>query len=369
MNIHSTTQPTKDYCNVLAHAQGFDPGGHAGHFDDAILLETPLPWKNSLYTQAGALPQAMLDLRDLWLARYHAGQPYNHRPLLVAPDPAYSVPGRRRVIYFDRMPVPDQAPDQTPDGTPIAQPFAAFRRTEYLVPDAAAGPLLWALFEDRSQLDTYARYQVPLPATTRDLLVCTHGTIDVACAKFGFPLYQHLRDHHAHAGLRVWRVSHFGGHIFAPTLMDFPTGHYWAYVGEEQAAQIVARQVDPQRLHAHYRGWAGVDAGFAQAAERALWERVGWAWFDYARSTTVLAQDTEHSDPHWMELALDYTAPTGEWRRYCARVEIIDWIETQGSTGASKTYRYAQYAVSALTAVTQEHATAFEPVTPVVYSA
>lgn len=88
------------------------------------------------------------------------------------------------------------------------------------------GTLAWALYEAREQLPTFERYRVPDADKVRDILVGTHGTIDVACAKFGYPLYRHLRDTYADEGLRVWRVSHFGGHVFAPTLMDMPTGHY-----------------------------------------------------------------------------------------------------------------------------------------------
>ena len=41
------TQPIvdKEYCNVRAIQPVLDPAGHAGHFDDAIVLETPLPRK------------------------------------------------------------------------------------------------------------------------------------------------------------------------------------------------------------------------------------------------------------------------------------------------------------------------------------
>lgn len=329
----------KDYCNTLALAQGFDPGGHAGSFADAVLIETPLPWKRSMYESAGALPQEMIDLLALWLERYRAGQPYNHRPLLLAPDPEYAFPGHRRVIYFAR---PGDA-------------MAAFERREYLVPDAAVGPLVWALFEDRERLGQFAQHRIPIAATTRDLLVCTHGSVDVACAKFGFPLYQHLRDTYAGGtsetdpARRVWRVSHFGGHIFAPTLMDFPTGHYWAYVGQEQAARIVARDADPAPLCGHLRGWAGVPGGFAQVADREVWQRVGWTWFDYTRSAAILAQDVEHEEPHWAEVAVDYTTLAGDRGRYLARVEVERWIETHPSSGDSKTYTYPQYKVTTVT--------------------
>lgn len=330
MDTHN--QATKDYCNVLAMQKGLDPAGSAGNFEDAILLETPLPWKRSMYEKAGPLPQELIDLLALWLERYRAGAPYSHRPLMIAPDADYSFPGHRRVIYYARK----------------TGPFAAYERREYLVPDEFAGPLIWALFEDRQNLGRFHRYAVPVEPTTRDLLVCTHGTVDVACAKFGFPLYQHLRSAFADDALRVWRVSHFGGHVFAPTLMEMPTGHYWAYMEAEQAEAIVNRSCPPQQLRGHYRGWAGVAHGFAQAAERELWLREGWAWFDFEKSATVLAQDEENETPEWMELAFDSISSRGEIGRDILRVEITHRIETIPSTGYDDGYAYPQYAVTTL---------------------
>lgn len=321
----------KSYCNVAAQALGLDPGGYGGHFHDAVLIETVLPWKRELYEEAGALPQEAIDLMALWLQRYHETGVYGHRPLLIAPDPVYSQPGYRRVIYYER-----------PTG-----PFAHYVRQEYLVPEEDTGLLLWALFEAKTTLGQFAKYRVNVNHDQRDILVCTHGTIDVACAKFGYPLYRHLRDTYADAHLRVWRVSHFGGHVFAPTLMDMPTGHYWAYIGEEQAAQIVARQDDVARLRGHYRGWAGLPAGFAQAAERALWQRLGWAWFDSAKQGEVIAQDDNTEKPTWAEVRITCCGPNAPERSHTLRVEVAQWIETFGATGRQETHPYAQYAVTA----------------------
>src|SRR5690606_5380438 len=107
--------------------------------------------------------------------------------------------GMRRVLFYTR-----------PPGL-----MARFDKVEYLVPQAEMGALAWAWYEDRPALPRFEQYRVPEADHIRDVLVCTHGTIDAACAKFGFPLYRHLRDHYSSADLRVWRVSHFGGHVFA----------------------------------------------------------------------------------------------------------------------------------------------------------
>lgn len=322
----------KRYCNIQAKECGLDPAGSAGHFDAAVLVETSLPWKRNLYEKAGALPQESVDLLALWRQRYEETGVYGHRPLIIAPDKEYSRPGQRRVLYYHRDP----------------GPIARYQKIEYLAPEAEAGPLVWALFENRNALPTFEQYRVSEADDVRDILVCTHGTIDVACARFGYPLYQHLRNEYAGELLRVWRVSHFGGHVFAPTLMEMPSGHYWAYVGEEQADQIITGDGDVADLRGHYRGWAGIPHGFAQAAERELWQREGWAWFDYAKACTEVARDPDEENPRWAELCIDFTRPDGVRGSYEVRVEVEGTVETRPSSDDEKTYHYPQYTVTRL---------------------
>ncbi len=322
----------KSYCNVAAMALGLDPAGHAGSFDDAILLETPLPWKREIYQTAGLLPQQMIDLLALWLERYRAGQPYNHRPLMIAPDRDYARDGYRRLIFYRRA----------------TDAFARYEKQEYVVPDDQVGALAWALYEAREQLPAFERYRIPEADAVRDILVCTHGTIDVACAKFGYPLYRELRDSYATDELRVWRVSHFGGHVFAPTLMDLPTGHYWAYVEGEQAEQIIRRNGDVRALRGHYRGWSGMGRSFAQVAERELWQREGWAWFDYAKCGEVLEQDPDEEHPQWANVRIVCRHSGGMEMAYRAHVAVAQTIETVPSTGRAETTSYPQYVVTSL---------------------
>jgi len=130
-----------------------------------------------------------------------------------------------------------------------------------------------------------------------------------------------MHDNLSSAGLRVWRVTHFGGHVFAPTFIDMPTGHYWAYVEREQAKQITERQGDVRPLFGHYRGWAGLGDGFLQALERQLWQQHGWDWFDYAKAGEIVNEDAS-DDPQWAEVRLRYmTKPDGLERVVESRME------------------------------------------------
>jgi hypothetical protein len=307
------------YCNVAARALDLAPAGHADSFDDVLLLETPLPWKHEIYQQAGALPQELIELLALWRKQFEAGRQ-----------------GFRRVICFKRP----------------AAAFAHFTRHEFLAPEEVTGALIRALYVAPDQLPTFASYRVPDRADdgqpVRDLLVCTHGAIDVACAKFGYPLYRFLRDAFAGEALRIWRVSHFGGHVFAPTLLDLPAGHYWAYVGEAQAAQIVRRDGAVAALCGHYRGWAGLPSGFAQAAEGAMWQHAGWPWFDYDREEIAPAAGAPVPAAHQTSVRIAYRTPSGAAGICTASVEVTHTVNTRHSTAGAAHYDYPQYRVTAL---------------------
>ena len=320
------TTTGKAYCNCLALESGLRPSGHAGDFQDAFILEAPLPWKLDMMQKAGALPQTVIDLLALWLQEYRAGKGYPHRPLVIAPDPEYSREGFRRVMFYTR-----------PAGL-----FAEYEKTEYSVPEADAGALVWAWYQDRDALGRFEPYRMTEADAVRDILICTHGTVDAACAKFGYPLYKYMRDHCAHDGLRVWRVSHFGGHVFAPTLMDMPHGGYWAYIDRAQADQIAQHSGAVRLLEGHYRGWAGVEDGFMQAAEGALWQTHGWDWLNWQKSGQIMAID-DAEQPSWADVQIRYATPQGETGAYSVRVEVRQYIETIVTTGDERRHNYPQF--------------------------
>jgi hypothetical protein len=254
---------------------------------------------------------------------------------MIAPDPQYSRPGFRRVMFYTR-----------PKGA-----FARYDKVEYLVPDDRFGALIWAHYEAPDDLPRFEQYRESRADAVRDILVCTHGTVDAACARFGVPLYNYLRKQHADESLRVWRVSHFGGHVYAPTIMDMPLGHYWAYVEAPQAEQIVAQRGPVETLRGHYRGWSGLEYGLMQAAEREMWQREGWDWFEYHKVGTVLAQDpspdgAEH-EPQWAEVRVEFSG-TNIAGAYEARVEVCEPITTEYATGKPDTHAYRQYVVTRL---------------------
>ncbi|HEX8473503.1 MAG TPA: sucrase ferredoxin [Pyrinomonadaceae bacterium] len=84
-------------------------------------------------------------------------------------------------------------------------------------------------------------------------LVCTHGRRDKCCAKFGMPIYSHLREF---AGESVWQSSHVGGDRFAANLVCFPHGLFYAHMTEDAARRVVRQYGERRLVLDKYRGRA-----------------------------------------------------------------------------------------------------------------
>jgi hypothetical protein len=129
----------------------------------------------------------------------------------------------------------------------------------------------------------------------RDLFVCTHGSHDKCCAKYGYPFYRRATAIAAASGLadiRIWQVSHIGGHRFAPTLIDFPEGRYYGGLDPTSFTAILHRTGDSRVLDRVYRGWGRLPRP-AQILERELIRRHGWDWFQYKVDSQVQPGEDE----------------------------------------------------------------------------
>jgi hypothetical protein len=251
--------------------------------------------------------------------------------MAIAPDREYTVSGFARVMYYQRP----------------ASLFAQFDRQEFLLPEEQLPALAIALFQQPNQLPHFRKYQLP-PTSTREIMVCTHGNVDIACARFGQPIYQQLRQHYASDTLRVWRCSHFGGHQFAPTLIDLPTGQVWGHLEPEILPTLIQRTGDVKILRSFYRGWVGLTK-FAQIVEREIWMQQGWDWLHNLKSGQVIAQDTNHPEnPDWVEVRLEYTSPDQNIAgAYVARVSVCGSVLTAFNSGETPR-SVQQYQVSYL---------------------
>ena len=174
-------------CSPWTQAQGVDPIGSAGSFDQLLLVEWPLPWPADV-SEVPALADTAADPR----ARADDGR---------APS------GRRGGGRAGaRRPPPA-------GGHPPVRPASTTA-----CPADAVPSLLAALLEqpERDQRD----WPSVVGDAPPEVLVCGHGRRDPCCGRWGTLLHVELAARAT--DVRVWRCSHTGGHRFAPTAITPP---------------------------------------------------------------------------------------------------------------------------------------------------
>jgi len=243
-------------CSQHAQTVGEDPIGTAGTYEEYFLLEVPLPWLGNPWASKGT-PEG---LKDHFEELEEAGRSF--RAMAIVAEEEHSKEGHRTFIHY-RLGQSDA-------------PY--FQRRAYQIPEEHLFTTVFDVSTGRPE--KAAVYEIDEP-NIREFFVCTHGSRDQCCGKKGFPIYQALKD----AGHKVWRISHTGGHRFAPTCIDFPTGHYWAWLTQEMALHIAKRTAAPKDLEKHYRGWSTL-LPLCQVAERAHFLEEGWASWEQTRSFT-----------------------------------------------------------------------------------
>ncbi|MFP5072217.1 sucrase ferredoxin [Pseudonocardia nantongensis] len=91
--------------------------------------------------------------------------------------------------------------------------------------------------------------------------------------------------------VRVWRISSFGGHRFAPVAIDLPEGRFWGRLTPDVAVQLADHSGDPAEIIHHYRGWSLLDTTAAQIVEHQLLTEQGWSWIGRPTHATVHEHD------------------------------------------------------------------------------
>lgn len=327
----------RQLCSTIALERGLDPVGGAYPYDYFLMMEAPLPWPDTKFDEPGVLPQEILDLISKVFFVNYPTEWLSVCLCIIAPDKGYSVPGMRRVIYGRR---------------PHA-PFAEFEEQEYLVPEEMMGTLAWAIFVRQEELPSFEPWRQP-PDNMRDFYVCTDGVIDRACAVVGMKLYSTLRklpESQPGGTTRVWKTSHFGGHVYAPTVITLPDGRMWGFLDVYTGPMLVHRQGDIQLLRGCYRGWLGAPSTFVSVVERELMMQHGWAWLDFVQEGRIVAEDPdapvdEHGErePSWGEVELLYRSSDGQIEgQATARVEVSHVVETFYASDNANTYKYPQF--------------------------
>ena len=351
------------YCSQVSKTSGEDPIGSAPRVDYWLLVEVKRPWPVSMFTENPIIAQVISIVRKLTLRRG-----ISIRPIAIAPDPDYSTPGSVRMIYYSRP----------------AKQFSHYLKQEYVVPEEQAPDLAVALLNrllgKKTDLSMFSAYQQD-SQHLREILVCTHTQVDLACGRFGTPIYRQLRQTYGRSGqsLRVWQSTHFGGHQFAPTLIDLPTGQLWGHLEPDILPQLIKRSGDHHQMRRFYRGWTGCTR-FEQIAEREAWMREGWDWFTYPRMASDQRKGLQGlkrflypalrripirtlqfwlefwtKDALWANVHLRYTSPHGDGLYQITVEEIGEVLSAHASPDTNKqtitTVPVKQYRVAQLTNV------------------
>ncbi|MBD2344911.1 sucrase ferredoxin [Anabaena subtropica] len=311
MQTEQTNQfPLTDcrFCSLVSQANKEDPIGTAGSYDHWLIMEAPQPWSQEIFQENPTTKSLMGLFQELIFQ-----QGVKLRPMLIAPDREYSHSGFTRVLYYHRP----------------TQMFSQFEKQEFIVPEEEANALLTAILKqlmqqpnDLSKFQQYQQQNIDI----RELMVCTHAQVDLACGRFGTPIYRRLRKEYAPASngkLRVWQTTHFGGHQFAPTLVDLPQGCLWGHLKPEVLDLLVNENGLVADLQHYYRGWTGFSK-FEQIADREIWMQSGWSWLKYLKAGKVLAIEevTEGQDADWAEVRIDFADPhSRRTGAYEARIE------------------------------------------------
>ncbi len=326
------------FCCVVSKANGEDPIGSAPTYEHWLGLEIKLPWTEKCLRENPVLQSAISFIEKLILE--HA---IKIQGQLLVPDSEYSRPGYTRLLYYRRP----------------AKLFAKFEKHEFIIPDSEVSSFVMALLETLLHLPKkvpdWEQYRQQT-SQIRELMVCTDGNVDVACARFGYPIYRQLRSEFTTASngkLRVWRCSHFGGHQFAPTLIDLPYGHYWGYLQLEILKLLVWHNGSVKELYPFYRGWAGLSR-FEQIVEREIWMEEGWDWLNYQKWGQVLSSDEVNQN--WANIRIDFTTTDGSMRSaYEARVEVNGIVMSAENSGDELSLEEVkQYRVSRLLKLSEE---------------
>ena len=325
MTTTASTNRSARLCSVFSATNDEDPGGTAPSWKRCVVIELKEPWEKEIATTSH-FPQTVSDVLERAEQR---GMPV--RLQCMTPDAEHSVDGHSRVIYYS-----------LPEGA------AVYDKEEFVLPVGEVGALVEALVESRGALDRFESYRQDT-ARFRDILVCTQGTYDVCCASFGYRIYQALRDEYVPRlgdSLRVWRVSHLGGHRFAPNLIDMPEGRNWVRMGPDDLGSIVLRDHPVSELRRFYRGWLGLDSPLEQLVEREAFMSEGWGWTDRAISGRLVSANGADGPT---QVRIGFGGLNGSSSgAYQATVERSGSVQSIECVGGAPATEYPQYTVSRL---------------------
>lgn len=304
--------------------------GTATNYQTYILVECPTPWVYEAFNSKWVPDNLRILVEEVQKAKLPV------RFLLIANNESHKVEETTLLIY------------QQQQG--LSQ---GYRKQEFKLPNIEQVAGTVSKWLAGMSVDHEIESSI-----TRDILVCTHGSHDQCCARYGNPFYFYSQNTIAELELnhiRIWKSSHFGGHRFAPTAIDFPQGRYYGLLDQDTFKSILTHTGDIQCLNKIYRGW-GILPTSLQILEKELMLRLGWDWFNYHVTGKILEQSLDNQT---ILGELNFEQPSGTHYSYQAKL-VKDDVKTQTfkiSCHAPREVVCVKYAVSNLWLVAKKVAT------------
>lgn len=288
----------KFFCAQESVQLGEDPIGNADDWQTYILVEYPTPWvyepleSPSIPENLRILPQELQTYKN------------SIQILLIYNEEIKQKDSTRVIIYRQE--------------TGFAHGYNKYEFSVAHISEVA--PAVKKCLLDKT-IDIYS-----IKSSTRDIFVCTHGIRDKCCARYGNPFYRKAKSIVKNLSLshvRIWQCSHIGGHRFAPTAIDFPSGRYYARLDENYLTSILQYTGDLSFINHVYRGW-GILPSVAQVLEREMILIYGWEWFNYKVACRIISQS---ENEEFSRIELSFMTPDGNINSVEAEV-VIDENKT-----------------------------------------
>jgi hypothetical protein len=311
----------KFFCADASKCAQEDIIGTASNYQTYVLIECCVPWESEAF-HSKQIPQ---NLKDLVEEVEHSKQKV--RFLLINSDQTKCANQRKVLIYDNKH----------------QELFGGYEKHEFNVD---------SIDQVAEIVKIYLAGEVPDCETenksSRDILICTHGSHDMCCARYGNPFYAEavaLVPELELDDVRVWKSSHFGGHRMAPTAIDLTDGRYYGNLDRTSFKSILTRTGDIECLNKLYRG-SGVLSSPIQVLERELIMLYGWDWFNYKIASNIIDSDTKN-DAFLAEITFEKADGTYSYRADLVKDETKT-VRLKGSCGAQKESEFVKYSVENL---------------------
>ena len=240
-------------CSEITRSQEIDSGGTALRADLFLAVDVPLPWPKPVFNH-----QLLMGVEELLS---------NHSfPLrLVA-----SVPENNNALTLTAYTLNDDS----------------LNRQQWVFNPPDLSSLLERVLEGQT-IEGFE--EVPQEEQKRELWICTQGSHDVCCGSEGTSLA--LEASAKFSEVEIRRVSHLGGHRFAPTAITFPERRMWSHLNMEDLQTIFGVSSIDDKLTRKCRGWCGSKTGAEQVAEREGLKIYGRDWDGYVRKSEIISEE------------------------------------------------------------------------------